>query len=157
MEQIAQKTLFLKDKYIVLLNTLEIDKPAVFGKMNVLQMIEHMAAYIRLAYGKPQITKVSVADEVATKMKQFLLSEKPFKPNTPNSLLPDVPPEPKYKNKEDAIEDITLAIKELFNFFNNSPNAIVLNPFFGYLNFEETIQLLFKHSHHHLAQFNVEI
>ena len=43
-----------------------------------------------------------------------------------------------------------------FEAYEKKPQLVIRNPFFGDLNFEENVQLLFKHALHHLKQFGVE-
>jgi hydroxymethylglutaryl-CoA reductase len=89
-------------------------------------------------------------------MNAFLRTEKPLRPNTGNPLMEETPPAAKLKDYETAVKDVALAIQELFHAFEQNPTLEISNPFFGDLNFELTIQLLYKHSTHHLRQFGVE-
>jgi hypothetical protein len=43
-----------------------------------------------------------------------------------------------------------------FEVFEKDTALVTRNPFFGDLNFEQNVQLLYKHSLHHLRQFGVE-
>jgi hypothetical protein len=54
-----------------------------------------------------------------------------------------------------AIARVENNIREFEIFFSENPEKKVMNPFFGELNFEEQVQLLYKHSRHHLKQFNL--
>jgi hypothetical protein len=90
MINLAKKARFLKQEYISLLSRLSPDAGAEWGKMNVQQMVEHMAAYVAMAYGNPAQELVTPEDRLE-KMQDFLKSERDFKPNTPNSLLPEEP------------------------------------------------------------------
>lgn len=154
MENLSQKIYFLKNEFVPALYQISPDTTALFGKMNPTQMVEHMAAYIRLAYGNPQITSSPYTEDVVAKMQAFLKTEKPFKPNTPNPLMSDEPTKVYSENFETAIKDVKIAIDEFFYFFEQHPDATIYNPFFGSLGFELNVQLLYKHSRHHLSQFN---
>ena len=47
-------------------------------------------------------------------------------------------------------EDMLLWVNEAFE---KNPDLVTRNPFFGDLNFEQSVQLLYKHALHHLRQF----
>lgn len=153
MENPEQKIHFLKNEFSTLLRSISPDKAPLFGKMNPQQMVEHMAEYIRMGYGNPLISQRAYSDEIILKMNDFLRTEKPFRPNTPNPLMEETPAPPKLATYEDAVQDVEMAIKELFNAFAQKPELEISNPFFGNLDFYLTVQLLVKHAQHHLRQF----
>ncbi|MES2480050.1 MAG: hypothetical protein V4561_13260 [Bacteroidota bacterium] len=153
MENLEQKIWFLKQEFVSLLRTIKPDTLPLFGKMNPQQMAEHMAEYIRMAYGNPVITSQSYSGEITEKMNLFLRTEKPFKPNTPNPLMEKTPPPVKLTTYDDAVKDVETSISELFAAFEQEPERQVFNPFFGMLDFPLSIQLLTKHAQHHLRQF----
>lgn len=155
MENLEGKENFLRVEYTRRLEDLSPDAERRWGKMNVQQMIEHMAEYVRMGSGKMNVT-VLTAEEQIPKMQAFLSSDKPFRENTPNALLPDVPPAARHSNTQAAIAELQQEIDSLFQVFEQNPDLKVANPFFGYLNFDMTIQLLHKHAWHHLRQFGIE-
>ncbi len=152
MENIGTKRDFLRFRYVVALQQLDINAPAQWGKMNVMQMIEHMSDYVRIANGRTALNLVTPED-VLPKMVAFLESEKPFKENTPNSLMSDTPPAVKSDSKATALIELQGEINHLFDVFNAHPDQKIMNPFFGPLSFDQQVQLLYKHSTHHLRQF----
>ncbi|HNP49084.1 MAG TPA: DUF1569 domain-containing protein, partial [Bacteroidia bacterium] len=81
------------------------------------------------------------------------MSDREFKPNTKNIQMPETALPVRLKDKEEAIAELQLELRDFVNHFTNNPDARVMNPFFGNLNFEEWIQLLHKHAVHHLKQF----
>jgi len=155
MPTVTDKASFLQNDYIPAIRTIAADAKAVFGKMNAQQMIEHMADSIRLAYGRPLVPSLLTPEEHLEKMRAFLVSEKPFRDNTPNAMMPDVPPAPRAENIAASIEDLGASVGELFGVFAAQPDLEVLNPFFGVLDYEMTMHLLHKHALHHLRQFGV--
>jgi hypothetical protein len=58
----------------------------LFGKMNVQQMIEHMGYAFRQASGLIPLDALN-NEEITAKMYRFMMSERPFKDNTPNPLF----------------------------------------------------------------------
>lgn len=155
MENIPQKADFLRKEYVQLVSALDVATPGRWGKMNVQQMIEHMAEYIAMGYGKPPQT-LNTPEEHLPRMRAFLESEKPFRENTPNALMADTPPPVRHATHHDAINELQAEIENFFQEFEQSPGKTVTNPFFGDLNYEQSVQLLHKHARHHLRQFGVE-
>lgn len=125
----------------------------LFGKMNPHQMAEHMAEYIRLAYGNPLISETFYDEDAVEKLQAFLRSDRPFKDNTPNPLMPESPEPPRFPDYHSAVADVATAVQELFDAFEQNPTLKVQSPFFGELDKELTFHLLAKHATHHLRQF----
>jgi hypothetical protein len=151
---IADKAHFLANTLFNLLGTVAADTPPKWGKMNAQQMIEHMGDYVGMAYGKNPQPLMTPAERLP-KMQGFLMSEKPFPENTPNALLPDVPPPTRYPSMADAIEVLQAEVKQFFAIYDADANKVTDNPFFGSLNYEQQVQLLHKHTTHHLRQFSI--
>ena len=155
MINLSKKARFLKQEYIPLLYKLAPDAPAQWGKMNVQQMIEHMADYVAMAYGNPPQELVTEEDKLE-RMQEFLKSEKDFRPNTANSLLPEEPYPSQLPSVRAAIEDLQDELNNFFAAFDTEKKKYVMNPFFGELDYGMSIQLLYKHAWHHLRQFGIE-
>ena len=155
MSSINEKAAFLRNKFVPLLLSIPVDKNPSWGKMNVLQMIEHMSYAFRQANGRDKY-EIVTPEELLPKMQAFLTSEKPFRKNTPNSLLPDEPAAAIHTSVANATEELKGEIEHFFEVFGAEPDAKITNPFFGVLGYEQWIQLLYKHSWHHLKQFGIE-
>ncbi len=145
---------FLKNEFVNMLATIDSNTQALFGKMNVHQMIEHMGYAFRQASGLVPL-EATGDEETTQKMYRFMMSDKPFKDNTPNPYLPD---EPAPTSSETVIESLDFLQKDIdhfFKVFEKDPDLRILNPFFGNLNFDEWTHLLHKHALHHLRQFGI--
>lgn len=151
----AEKTEFLKYRFIPLLRQIPTETPPQWGKMTFQQMIEHLADYLRISSGKTVYTDFVFPPERLNKNRDFMLSEKPFKENTPNPLLPEVPAPVKNISVEEAINELQTELNYFFSVFEKNNLQVTRNPFFGDLNYEENIHLLYKHVMHHLRQFGV--
>lgn len=150
------KLQYLQTEYIQQLEALDINTAPLFGKMNVHQMIEHMSYAFRQASGLVPLAPLN--DEATTqKMYSFMMSDKPFRDNTPNPYLPDEPEAPTYPSKAESIAALQQVIAHFKATFETESDKRILNPFFGNLNFDEWTHLLHKHAQHHLRQFNVNI
>lgn len=145
---------FLTSAYTKHLKSLHAETPPLFGKMNVHQMVEHMTGAFQEASG--QVSFASQLDEeTIAKMYRFMMSDKPFRDNTPNLNLPETPLPPKTKTVEEAIQQLEIEIQRFVAFFDQDSDKRWMNPFFGNLNFEEWTHLLHKHALHHLRQFGI--
>ncbi len=153
-EFITNKEAFLKKDFLNKLRKIDKNTPPVWGKMNALQMIEHLAEYTNHANGKIKVN-VLTPDEKLPAFKNFLMSEKEFKPNTPNSEMPENPPTPIFSDIEEAIAELEKNLYHFFERFAGKENETENHLFFGALNYEEWIVLLYKHYIHHLKQFGL--
>ena len=152
-----EKENFLRTRLVPMLQQLPADTPSRWGKMNVQQMIEHLAGdAFRTASGRLVFEKILTAPEQLARMRAFMMSEKPFKENTANPLLGVDPIPLRYKTVQGALGALQQELIHFFETFEKNPLLITRNPFFGDLNFDENVQLLYKHALHHLKQFGVE-
>lgn len=152
---IQQKADFLQNDYIAQLRALPEDTAPKWGKMNVRQMIEHMSDYVRIANGKTSANIVT-EEERLPRMQSFLMSDKPFPENTPNVLMPDMPPAVKNPSKNAAVDELKSELAHFADVYNADSAKTLANPFFGVLDYEQQVQLLHKHATHHLRQFGIE-
>ena len=151
-----EKENFLRTKLVPYLQRLD-PTPPRWGKMNVQQMIEHCANdAIRSASGRLKIDTIVAPPENLQRMREFLMSEKPFKENIKNPLLDEEPRPLQYKTVQAAIGALQQELIYFFEAFEKNHQLVTRNPFFGDLNFDQNVQLLHKHALHHLRQFGVE-
>ncbi|HEV7781458.1 MAG TPA: hypothetical protein VGO58_09335 [Chitinophagaceae bacterium] len=131
--------------------------PPKWGKMSVQQMIEHYAGdAVRNANGRLKIDSMLTPPENLERMREFMMSEKPFHENTRNPLMGEEPAALHYTTVQAAIGALQQELIYFFEAYERNPAMIIRNPFFGDLNFEQNVQLLYKHAAHHLRQFGVE-
>jgi hypothetical protein len=152
-----EKENFLRTKLVSYLQRLDPATPPKWGKMNVHQMVEHYAGdAVRNASGRLKVENIITAPENLGRMREFMMSEKPFKENTKNPLLDEMPRPTHFKTIQGAIGALQQELIYFFEAFEKDPNLVTRNPFFGDLNFEQNVQLLHKHALHHLRQFGIE-
>ena len=152
-----EKVQFLRQKFIPLLEELPTETKPAWGKMTVQQMLEHFADYMRIASGKAAHTEIITPPERLEGMRSFLESDKPFRENTKNPLMSDVPAPVRNSSKDEAVKELGKEIDYFFAVFEQNNLQVTRNPFFGDLNYEQNIQLLYKHALHHLKQFGIDI
>ena len=155
MSGTIDKANFIRNKFIPIISAIPESRERKWGKMNLHQMIEHMSYAFREGCGKIE-RSIITPEEHIPKMQAFVMSDKPFRENTPNSLLPDEPEAPKHETIKESIEELKKEIEDFFDVFADDPNKKITNPFFGVLGYEQCIQLLYKHCIHHLKQFGEE-
>lgn len=148
------KLAFLKIEFPRLLQTLSPEAKGEWGVMNGQQMVEHMADSVSQATGKNN-QKLHTAPDLVGRFKDFAMSDKEFKPNTPNALLSDTPAAVTKASMKEAIAEFNYQVIGFINYFETNKGAIITNPFFGDLNFEEWTHLFHKHAVHHAKQFRL--
>ena len=156
MENLQKKADFLKQEYTHILDQMDADTPRRWGKMNLQQMVEHMSDYVRIASGKTQMEVVTEEAKIP-RMQGFLMSEKEFPENTPNVLMPDDPSPTRCATKKEAVAELQREIDHFFEVFSEDRNKQIANPFFGHLDHDMQVQLLYKHGTHHLKQFGISL
>ncbi len=152
---IATKASFLQNNFIRLLSSLLPTETGIWGVLNAQQMVEHFSDAFRIASGSKGNIKLLTPEEHVEKMQIFLRSSKPFRENTKNALMPDEPTAVKHRNMEDSISELDFEIGVFFNRFKADEHLATLNPFFGWLKYEDNVLLLYKHALHHLVQFRL--
>lgn len=152
MEVLEQKAEFLRSGYTPMLSVLAADAPRKWGKMNVQQMIEHMSDYVRIASGRTPM-EIITPEEKLPRLHLFLASDKPFPENTPNVLMPETPNPERHATKQDAVTELQQELDHFFAVHGQEAGRKTANPFFGMLDYDLQVHLLYKHAMHHLRQF----
>jgi hypothetical protein len=122
--------------------------------MNAQQMVEHFADAVKSANGKlilPLLNK----DERLQKLREFLMSDEPFKENINNPLIPEGGFKLHKPDIQSAINKVQKELDYFFEIFEKHPEIKTQNPFFGELDYRMNVQLLHKHAMHHLRQFGL--
>lgn len=152
-----EKENFLRTNLVSYLQRLDPSTPAKWGKMGVQQMIEHFGGdAVRNANGRLKMENILTPPENLERMREFMMSDKPFKENTNNPLMGEEPSLLRYKTVQAAIGALQQELIYFFEAYEKDPDLIIRNPFFGDLNFDQNVHLLYKHALHHLKQFGVE-
>ncbi len=154
MKTIEEKAEFLRLFMVPEISCLEAEEKGTWGKMNAQQMIEHLADAFR-NYPNLDHARMKTPEHLLAKYREFMLSEKPFRPHTMNPGMGPEPAPPRFPTMEESLDDLQNAIEEFFSLFDKDPNHQIDNPVFGKLNYKEAVQLLYKHAMHHLIQFRL--
>jgi hypothetical protein len=151
-----EKENFLRTKLVRYLQQLSPSISPLWGKMNVQQMVEHFTEdAVRVASGRKKFDTIVTPSDKLQRMRDFMMSDKPFKENTKNPLLGEDPASVRFKTVQAAIGALHEELIYFFEVFEKNPGLTTRNPLFGDLSFEQNVQLLHKHAIHHLRQFGV--
>src|SRR5215510_5384224 len=152
-----EKENFLRTRLVRYLQQLDPATSPRWGKMNVQQMIEHyIVDAVRIANGREKFERIVTAPDRLPAYREFMMSDKPFKENTRNPMLNEEPSPLRFNTVQAAIGSLHQELIYFFEAFADDPQLITRNPIFGDLNFEQNVQLLYKHALHHLRQFGLE-
>ena len=151
---INAKEEFLKNDFIPLLGKLRADEKGRWGIMTAQQMVEHFADAVKNASGKLILPSLNEGEKLQ-KFREFLMSEKPFKENIDNPLIPKEGIPHRQPDLQSAINKLQKELDYFFEVFEKNPDLKTGNVFFGQLDYNMNIQLLHKHAKHHLRQFGL--
>ncbi len=153
---LANNEHFLKNEFPVLLHRLNADQKAVWGKMDLQQMVEHLRDVCKVANGKIILPLYNADPENLAAARGFLFSDALFQENF---KLPAVPSEPrphKFPDLETAIAKTMDELQDVFTYYHTNSTSTLMHPIFGPLNYAEQLHYLVKHLKHHLRQFGVD-
>ena len=146
------KTIFdevTRNELIDRIKKMDENSTAQWGKMNIYQMLKHCAKSDEMYLGKKQYKQAFIGKIFGQMaLKNVLKDEKPLGRSTPT--LPEL------KNLEssgDIEADKTRWITIVEEYGNFSIPGIV-HPFFGKMTKEQLGYMVYKHTDHHLRQFN---
>ena len=146
MKTISDKA--IRDELIQRIRQLNENASAQWGKMNVHQMVRHCSLWEELMLGKKKYKQYWIGylfGKVA--LKRLLSDDKPLSRNTPT--LPDL----KIKETGDFETEKARWISLMEERASN-PVPEIIHPFFGKMTREKSDYLIYKHTDHHLRQFN---
>lgn len=128
------------------------DKKAVWGKMNLIQMLKHNTYWNRWILGKDNHTyKQAFMGKVFGKiaLKRMIRDEKPFDKSIPTS------DQFKVEESNGNIEFKKANWISLINEYEDFSNPNFIHDFFGKMTTDQIGILVHKHTDHHLRQFGV--
>jgi len=134
---------------IARIHMLSENSAAQWGSMNVFQMVKHGIAYEEMFAGQQKFRQTFLGwlfGKIA--LRSMTAGDKPVNKNMPT--LPQLKmTEPTGDLASGKLNWIALLEKNAF-----APNPDFVHPFFGKMASEQIGQLAYKHTDHHLRQFN---
>jgi len=136
-----------------LLSVLQPETPALWGRMNPQNMIEHLVEAVEYTNGK-RVAELQVPTNKANKQRKDLVNSDFVIPIGVTGYLPDA-------TKAKRFKDLTTAILELnneldaFEIFFKTEGVTAIHFEFGPMNYKEWIIWHGKHFTHHFKQFGL--
>jgi hypothetical protein len=146
---------FLRTRLVPSLQQIPPDTKPLWGQMSLHHMVEHMADVLMVASGQLKMELKTPVEKLPV-YREFLMSDKPFKENTKSPVLPKEPIPLRTQTLTAAIGKLQEETIRFFEAFEKDPQLKTMHPAFGELDFNENVQVLYKHALHHLKQFGVE-
>lgn len=148
------KSLFDSDTHQEVLHRIEkldVNKQALWGKMNVVQMIRHSQKPLQVANGKLALQRPNPIMRFVFKLvKSSLYDDKPWKQNLPTAK------EFVVRETDDFQTEKNRLIADINEFGKKSTNLHwPEHPAFGKFTTEQWGKMQYKHLDHHLRQFGV--
>ena len=139
---------FTRDGLIKRINSLNENSTALWGKMNIYQMLEHCIIWEEMVSGKKKFKRTFLGrlfGKIA--LKDMIGNE--------NELRHSMPTLQELKVKEYSSDLASEKRKwiDLIEENAHSPNPEFVHPFCGKMTVEQTGYLAYKHIDHHLRQF----
>lgn len=138
------------EAFIARIEKLKPETQAIWGKMNVTQMMQHCAAPMDIAFETLKIEVPFIYRILGRLMKNSILNSPEFKKNSPTAkdLI--------FSGTYDFKQSQGLLIDKCRK-FQDGPKVITLkvHPFWGKLTENEWDKLQVMHLNHHLTQFGV--
>lgn len=138
----------VKQELIGRINALTPESKALWGKMNVAQMLAHCQMPLGVATGKHILKRNLLFSLIGPLFKKQLFNETPFKRNLPTDKTFII------ANPQEFAKEKQLLI-DMINSFSEDSMSGKPHPFFGNLSNEEWSKGTWKHLDHHLQQFGV--
>jgi hypothetical protein len=136
------------------LNNLHPDTKQLWGKMSAQHMVEHLIFAVRTSNGKLNAGCFNPPERWRT-LKRFLLSSRPLPKEFVNPIIGENLIPLQYSSMDDAKEVLFREVSGFYEYFEKSPDALLLNPTFGELNKNEWEIFHEKHFTHHFSQFGL--
>ena len=151
-----EKLEFINAAMFELMVKLQERSKGLWGKMNAQHMVEHLRDFFQVSIEQVRFGLVT-PEEHLPKYMEFLLSEKQFRENTkaPSNILGEEPMPLRFDTLSDAIEALRKTVVQFNEYFKNNPGKKTIHPVFDPLDFDEWVQLHYKHVQHHLRQFGL--
>lgn len=145
------KLLFEK---LIYLKELMPETKQLWGKMSAKHMVEHLIFALRISNGKLNVGCFNPPDKWPV-LKRFLLSSRPLPKEFLNPIIGENLLPLEFDNLDEAIRVLEQEVADYYKYFEENPDALLLNPTFGELNKSEWAVFHEKHFTHHLSQFGL--
>ena len=130
-----------------IIDTIKGDEPAIWGLMNVHQMLEHLLFPLNFA-----ITE----NPIIPRQREFLMSEFGMPKNFKTPFLPVDKTVPLIKKElQDSKNLLKETIQQFLKIINEPTFKTKLHPVFGEIDKQQWLTFQYKHFSHHFMQFGL--
>lgn len=147
---VLEKLIYKVGKHI------QADTPALWGKMNAQQMIEHLSLVFILSIGKINFPYQGTEEEAKRNWEGFVQSENPWREVFQASDLGEPRPA-REANIEASKAMLNTSFQKYLAYSEANPDAIHPQYYLGNLSVDQWRQVHIKHMKHHMRQFGMEI
>ena len=134
-----------------LLLSVDPETKPLWGKMNVLQMVEHLVEQVKWTNGKKVCTCETSAEEAFKSKQKWVYTDAIIPKNLPGI---DIPERPEHENIETAMIQLLKELDDFDEYFKE-PGITAIHGGYGAMNYNEWLIWHNKHFTHHLKQFNL--
>lgn len=145
MQTIFDKT--TRDELIQRINALNDNSQSLWGKMNIYQMMKHCNIWEEMMLGRRQYRRVLLGKLFGKWALKDTLKDKPMAKNVPT--IKDM----KITGNGNVAAEKAKWIALIQEHAHATP-ACIDHPFFGKITHEQIGYIVYKHTDHHLRQFN---
>ena len=138
---------------LAVLNSLTPSQKPLWGKMNAQEMVEHLSDMLMMSRGTGNFT-IDVDAETIARRQQFLLSDKEMAKNIAVQFTKELI-ELLNEELELAVDEFTDEWLNFIELYENNPDASVVHPYYGALDFNLWLKMHDKHFMHHFKQFGL--
>ena len=139
--------------FLEILENLDENKSASWGKMNPQRMIEHLSDCIYMSCGIGN-HELLIPEEKIKGMQAFLNSNKEMPQNIQVPFAKENTPL-RNTDIELALDEFTMAWVDFEEMYSEDSKKTALHPYYGNLNYEQWLLLHSKHFTHHFTQFGL--
>ena len=139
--------------FLEILENLDENKSASWGKMTPQRMIEHLSDCIYMSCGIGN-HELLIPEEKIKGMQAFLISDKEMPQNIQVPFAKENTPL-RNTDIELALDEFTMAWVDFEEMYSEDSKKTALHPYYGNLNYEQWLLLHSKHFTHHFTQFGL--
>lgn len=146
---------YLYEEIPIILNNLEPDATAQWGRMNAHQMVEHLVLVLSIANGRMAVTANAEPERLAYRKMRFFEKEVPMPQGVRVDFVPEDPIVPMFPTIEQSKTYFLNELQRFMDYHEEHEGLTPIHPVFGALNYEEWIQFQVRHIKHHFRQFGL--
>jgi oxepin-CoA hydrolase/3-oxo-5,6-dehydrosuberyl-CoA semialdehyde dehydrogenase len=125
-----------------------------WGRMTARQVVEHLAWVFEVSTGQ-SVVECSVPEAKRERYKAFLYDDTPMIHEFRNPALAAGLPPLRHPSLEEANTALRREVERFLDLRRDRPDATHTHPVFGPIAMEEWHRSHFKHTYHHLQQFDL--